>query len=177
MVQECASASSGSAIATCSRMWMDGIDPIDCFWRFNGGNVQIYHDRLLTAADQHADEFLILAGVDFLMRDKRRHIDKISRPGLGNVLQMIAPTHTGTSMHHINHTLQIPMVVGTSFGMGMDSDGAGPELAGPRAGMGNGGSTGHACRLGGVQIERTALHHPHTVLTPVTDCFLRHAVP
>src|SRR3989442_248083 len=117
-------------------MWVDGIDPINRFWWFNGGNVQIHHDRLLTAADQHADKLIILAGVDFLMRDKRWHIDKISWSGLGNVLQMIAPTHTGASMYHINHTLQVPMVVGTSFGMGMDRDGAGPELASPRAGMG-----------------------------------------
>src|SRR5262245_2989478 len=90
---------------------------------------------------------------------------------------MIAPTHTGASMHHINHTLQVPMMVGTSFGMGMDRHSASPEFAGPCASMGNGGSTGHACRLGGVEIECTALYHLHTVLAPVTDCLLRHAVP
>ena len=61
-------------------MRMDGIDPVDRFRRFDGGNVQIHHDGLLPAAYQDTDEFLILAGVDFLMRDEWRHIDKIPGP-------------------------------------------------------------------------------------------------
>jgi hypothetical protein len=65
---------------------MDRIDPIDRLWWFNRGNVQIHHDGLLPTAYQHTDEFLILAGVDFLMWDEWWHVDKIPWPGLGDVL-------------------------------------------------------------------------------------------
>src|SRR5262249_25486181 len=157
-------------------MRMAGIDPIVRFWWFDWGNVQIHHDRLLPAAYQYTDEFLILAGVDFLMRDKWRHIDKIPWSGLGDVLQMIAPAHAGAAIHHINNTLQVSMVVRTRFGMGMNGDSAGPQLTGPSGGMGDGGSAGHADRLRGVQIERTAGHHPYPVLAPVTCGLLRHDV-
>src|SRR5215510_12424059 len=158
-------------------MRMAGIDPIDRFWWFDWGNVQIHHDRLLPAAYQHTDEFFILAGVDFLMRDKWRHIDKIPWPGLGDVLQMIAPAHAGTAIHHINNTLQVSMVVRTRFRMGMNGDSTGPQLTGPSTSMGDGGSAGHAGCLGGVQIERTAGYHSYPVLAPVTFCLLGHDVP
>src|SRR4030095_5623164 len=134
---------------SCLRMRMDGIDPVDRLWGFNRGNVQIHHDGLLPAAYQHTDELFILAGVDFLMRDEWRYIDKIPRPGLGDVLQMITPTHAGTAIHHINDTLQVPMMVRACFRMGMNGDSAGPQLTGPSAGMGDGSSAGHAGRLGG----------------------------
>jgi hypothetical protein len=43
--------------------------------------------------------------------------------------------------------------------------------------MGDSSSTGHAGRLGGVQVERTAGHHPYPVLASVTGCLLCHPVP
>src|SRR5215510_16470195 len=158
-------------------MRMDRIDPVDRFRRFDGGNIQIYHDRLLPTAYQYTDEFLILAGVDFLMRDKWRHIDKIPRPSLGDVLQMIAPTHAGPAIHHIDDTLQVSVMVGACFGVGMNGDSTGPQLTGPSTSLGDGCSAGHAGCLGGVQIERTASYHSYPVLAPVTFCLLGHDVP
>src|SRR5215468_6371352 len=87
---------------------------------------------------------------------------------------MIAPTHAGAAIHHINDTLQVSVMMRARFGMGMNGNRASPQLAGPSAGMGNGGSAGHASSLGSVQIERTAGYHPYPVLTPVTCGLLRH---
>src|SRR5215475_366710 len=87
---------------------------------------------------------------------------------------MIAPTHAGAAMHHINDTLQVAVMVRTRFRIGMNGDRASPQLTSPGAGMGDSGSASHAGRLRGVQIERTAGHHPYSVLAPVICGLLRH---
>src|SRR5262252_4093002 len=89
---------------------------------------------------------------------------------------MIAPTHAGAAIHHIDDTLQVTVMMRTRFRIGMNGDRASPQLTGPGAGIGDSGSASHAGRLRGVQIERTAGHHPYSVLAPVTCGLLRHDV-
>ena len=65
------------------------IGPENRFGVFNGRYVQIDYDGFLIAANDHARERLVLIGINFLMGNKRRDKDKISRPGLRNKLQLL----------------------------------------------------------------------------------------
>lgn len=57
--------------------------------------------------------------------------------------------------------------MGTRFSVGMNRDGARPELTGPRACTGNGRRTGHTRRLRGIQIQLPASDDTHAVIAPV----------
>ena len=63
------------------------ITPLDHFWLLNGNYVQVDYDGFLTAANQHAYQWLGGAGVDLLMRHEGRHKNKIAGPRLGDILQ------------------------------------------------------------------------------------------
>ena len=54
-------------------------------------NIQIHHNRLLSAAHHHRLHRHIRSRIQLLMRHKRRHVNKISRPRFVNKLQIVAP--------------------------------------------------------------------------------------
>ncbi len=68
-----------------SRSRMRRIDPPHLFRRLGRGNIQIYHDRFLVAADDDAHHGLVTPGVGLLMRHKRRHVNKIAGAGIGDL--------------------------------------------------------------------------------------------
>ena len=59
---------------------MDRIDPVDLLRHLDGFDAGEVHDHgLVVGAHQHAFERLVAAGIDLLMRHKRRHIDEVAR--------------------------------------------------------------------------------------------------
>ena len=113
-------------------MLVNRVDPVHFLrlhYRINVGNV--HHNGLVVRAHEHALKRLVRAGIDFLMRHEGRHIDEISGPSLGHILEVVAPPHTGLAAHHVDHTLKLAMVVHAGLGVGLDGDGPGPDLLGP----------------------------------------------
>lgn len=58
---------------------MDRIDPRNLLGLLDRLDVEINNDRFVVAAHKDTFERLILARIDFLVRHKRRNIDKIAR--------------------------------------------------------------------------------------------------
>ncbi len=61
--------------------------------------------------------------------------------------------------------------------VGLDRDGAGPDLLRAHAGVVDGGLAVHAGRLGGVGVERVARDHPHAVVLPFRLVVGAHGAP
>ena len=88
------------------------VHPEHGFGLLCGGNVKVDGHRLAVAAAQHTFQRLGSAGVDFLVWHVGRHIDEVARPGFGGELQLVAPTHAGTALDHVDDAFQMPVVVG-----------------------------------------------------------------
>ena len=114
---------------------------------------QVHSDRLAITPHQYTLQLLVPQRIDFLMRHVWRHIDEIPRPCFGGEFQLLAPAHAGFAAEDVDDGLEVPVVVGAGFGIWVDGDRAGPELAGAGAGEGDGGGAGHAGGLGGVGVE------------------------
>src|SRR5579859_5303088 len=98
-----------------SRLWMEWIAPVDFFRRFRSLDVEVDHDRFLSAANEYAVQWLITTGIDLLMRHIWRHKDKVSRSSFGDKLQMRSPAHSGTATHHINDAFHRAVMMRTRF--------------------------------------------------------------
>ena len=77
---------------------------------------------------------VVVQRVDLLVRHERRHEDEPARPGLRGELQPLAPAHAGPPAHHVDHALQLAVVVRAGAGAGVDRDRARPELLRARPG-------------------------------------------
>ena len=146
---------------------MDGIDPGHLLRRFYGRDIQVDDHRILPTADQDATERLVPAGIDLLMGHKRRHVDEIAGSCLRHELQAITPPHPRSPADDVDHALEIAMVMGAGFRVGMNRDRASPQLAGPRGRVGESRRSRHAGRLGSIQIQRRTGDDADTVVTPV----------
>jgi hypothetical protein len=114
---------------------------------------QIHSDRLAITPHQHTFQLLVLARVDLLMRHPRRHVDEIARAGLSHKLKTLAPAHPRLALEDVDDALEVAVVVRASLGVGMDRDGAGPELLSSDTRKVDGGCARHAGCLGGVGVE------------------------
>src|SRR5665213_612119 len=145
---------------------MDRIDPSDVLRLFHRLDVEIDHHRLVVGTHQHAFQHFVGAGVDFLVRHVRRHVDKVSGSGLGDEFEIVAPAHARLAAQHIDHAFERAVVVRAGFGVGMNVHGAGPDFLRANAGEVDRRLAVHAERLCGVGIERVARDHAHTVVLP-----------
>jgi len=102
------------------------VHPKDGFGPLGRFDVEIDRHRLSVTATQHALEHFMLAGIDFLVWDVRRYVNKVTRTRLGNEFQLIAPAHPGATSNDINDALQRPMMMSASLGVGVDMNRAGP---------------------------------------------------
>src|SRR4029077_2955923 len=93
-----------SAIARL-RFGMGRIDPENFFRLLYRGYIEIYHDGFLVAAHDHAHERFVHQRIDLLMRNKRRHIDEVSRSRVGKKLQAFSPAHACLTADHIDNAL------------------------------------------------------------------------
>src|SRR2546429_586666 len=81
------------------------------------------------------------------------------RARLGDELELAAPAHARLAAHHVDDALDRAVVMGAGFRLGVDDDGAGPELLGAGARVGDGGGAVHARGLRGVDVELAGAHH------------------
>src|SRR5437867_11284572 len=94
------------------RRRMDVVHPVHALRiRLDRGYVEIDHHRLLAAAHEDARQRLVVAGVDLLVWNVWRHVDKIARARLGDELEAIAPAHASLAADDIDHGLDRPVVV------------------------------------------------------------------
>ena len=73
--------------------------------RFRRFHVKIYDHRRLPASHHDRLANLVWTSVDLLVRHVRRYVNKISRPGFFAQFQMIAPSHSHPTPHHVQHCL------------------------------------------------------------------------
>src|SRR5439155_489581 len=75
-------------------------------------DVEGYHNRFLSASHHNGFIGLIRPGIDLLIENVRRHIDKIAGPSLIAKLKFFAPPHPRPPPHHVQNGFQFPMVMG-----------------------------------------------------------------
>src|SRR5215472_18087991 len=88
---------------------VDRINPGDgarVLYRFD---VQVYDYGFVVAAHQNALEHLVSGRIDFLVRNVRRHIDKVAWAGFRDIFETFAPAHAGPSANHVDDTFKRPM--------------------------------------------------------------------
>src|SRR5271163_375263 len=112
---------------------MKSFIPADFGWLLGGIDFQVDHDRVLPAAHDHRFDGLFGAGVQLLVRDERRDVNKISRAGLGEVFEIFAPTKSSAAADDIQDRFELAMMMRSSLGVGGDHHGAGPQLFGSGA--------------------------------------------
>src|SRR5580698_6950106 len=95
------------------------IDPAHLGGFLGAGNVQVDHHRLLAAADDYGLHWFIALGVDLLVGDEWRDIDKVTRPGFFDELEPIAPAHASSPADNVQHSLDISVMMGAGFGIGL----------------------------------------------------------
>ena len=157
----------GKSRSVRSGMLVDRIDPEHRFRLFHWFDVQVHHHGFVVAAHQHTLQRLIAAGVDFLVRNVRRDEDEVAGVGLGDKLQLLAPAHPGLAAHNVNHAFQRAVVMRAGLGVGVNIDGASPDLLRADTGLIDRRGAVHPRRLRRVGIQLIALDHPHTVQPPI----------
>lgn len=146
---------------------MGWVDPLDAFRVFDRHDIgQIHCNRLAVTPHQHTLQLLVLHGIDLLVRHVRRDVDKVARPGFGRELESLAPSHARLALDHVDDALEVAVVVGTRFGVGVDLDGAGPEFLRPDSSHVHRGRPVHARRLCRVGVEVVAWNDPDAAFAP-----------
>ena len=140
-------------------------------WRVGGvlgaWNVQVDDDGLLAAADDHCLYRLILASVQFLMRDVWRDVDEVSGAGFVDELEMVSPAKACAASHYIDHGFKFPVVMRAGPGIGMHNNRSRPEFLRADSGMRDGLGAVHAGRLRSVDVEFAAADDAQAVVLPV----------
>ena len=154
---------------------MGRIDPARLRGRFRARNVQVDYNRLLAAAHHHRFNRDIRIGVDFLMRNIRRNEDEVTRSGLIDEFQLLAPAESGTAFHYIQHRFEIPVVVRSGFRVGLDDDSSGPQLTGAGTCMIDRRSSRHSFGLWRVTVQLIGMHNTDAVELPIGFRFSAHA--
>src|SRR5712671_6296858 len=140
--------------------------PAHEFRNLYGRDVEIDNEALLPASCQHAVKLSIFARVDLLMRDVGRDVDEIPRRGLRDEFQAVAPTHAGKAADYVDHTLQIPVVMRSRLGGGLDGDGAGPQFGRTGSLRGHGRAPVHPERLSGRIVQLVGANNSHATRSP-----------
>src|SRR6516225_7363055 len=113
---------------------VDRVLPQHLFRRLYWRDVKIDDDGLLARAHQYAFERLVAARIDLLVRHIGRHVDEIAGAGLGDKFQMLAPSHPRPALDHENDAFELAVMMCPGLRIGVDGDGAGPQLLGAGAG-------------------------------------------
>jgi hypothetical protein len=149
------------------RVRMDMVYPVDLLRRLGRRNIQIYNDRLLVIAHDDTGKWFVVARIDLLVGNERWHVDEVARPSFGNEFEALSPPHPRPAIYHVDHALQLPMVMGTGLSVRMDRDGTRPQLVCAGRSLRNGRRTRHARRLGSIEIQFITSNYPNTVKAPV----------
>jgi hypothetical protein len=74
-------------------------------------DIQVHHDRFLSAADHHGFHRLIGTRIHLLMWHERRHIDEIAGSRFGDVFEMVAPTEASAAPDNVQYRFEFAMVM------------------------------------------------------------------
>jgi hypothetical protein len=129
--------------------------------------VQIDDNRILSVSHDYSLADLTWAGIDLLMWNIRRNINKIARAGLLAEFQLISPSHSNSAFDDVENRLQFPMVVRSGLGIRLNHHGAGPQLVCSGSGMGDGGTTRHARSLWCIQVKFVRMYDFDSMLGPI----------
>src|ERR1700678_1431950 len=143
--------------------FMQVVDPSDELRRLHSLDLQVEYQTLLAATRQHALQLQFRAWIDLLMRNVGRHVDKIPRGGLGFEFQTLAPAQPGNSVEHVNHSLQVAVVMGAGFRLCVNCEGAGPELRCTRVLRRDRSEATQPRRLSDIGIELPRADDPYTI--------------
>jgi hypothetical protein len=80
---------------------------------------------------------------------------------------MLAPAHPRPAFEDIDHALEVPVVVRSGLGVGVDLNRARPDLLRPDPGEIDCGGAVHAGCLRGVRVELIARDHLDAVRLPI----------
>ena len=130
-------------------------------------DVQIYHDGILSAPDNHCFAWHICSSVDFLMRDIWRHVNEIASVRLIAELQLITPTHACATSDDVDHRFQLAVMMRAGFCMWLNDYGTGPQLTGARTRMCDGGCSCHSGGLGRVRVQFRCADNLYSMRFPV----------
>ena len=145
---------------------MDRIEPKDLLGLLHRFDRKIDNHRLIVTANDHAFERFASAGIDLLVRHERRYIDEIAGTGFGYELQPFSPAHAGFAAHHVNDTLELPVMMGAGLGVWLYAHRASPNLLRPDPRLIDRSLALHARRLRGVGIKRRRGDDPHAIVLP-----------
>ena len=106
------------------------VHPFDQLRLLGSVDLQADQDGFLIVADQDADQRLVRAGIDLLVRHKGGDKDKISRTGFGIILQMFPPAQAGFAADNVDYALQFPVVMSARFSTWLDADTTSPDFPG-----------------------------------------------
>src|SRR5215213_10444843 len=126
---------------------MNMVYPVHLLRRLGRRDIEIDNDRLLVVAHDGTGKRFVLARIDLLMRNERRHVDEVARPSFGDELEALPPPHPRPTIYHVDHALKSPMVMRTGLGVRVDRDGTRPQLVCAGCGMCDSRRTGHTRRL------------------------------
>src|SRR5258708_328564 len=146
---------------------MDVVDPSDFFRRLDGRDVEVDDDGFLAASHQHALERLIGAGVDLLMRNKRRDEYEVARPGFGGELQTITPSHASPALNDVDDTFKLAVMMRSGFCVGMNAYSSSPQLRSARSRVSDRGRAIHPRSLRRVGIEFAGMDDSNSVMLPI----------
>lgn len=135
--------------------------------RFGTLDVQIHHDGILPASDDHCLAWHIRSTIDLLMRDIRRHVNEIASVRLIAELQVITPTHACATSDNVDHCFQLAMMVGAGFRVWLNDYRSGPQLTGSSTRVCDGGSSRHSGSLGSVGVKFRCANNLYAMRFPV----------
>src|SRR5262249_378962 len=156
-----------TVLTACLRFLMNRINPINLLRLFHRGQVEIHHNRFLVASDHDARKGFIRIGVDFLMGRERRHINKITWPGVSKKLQLFTPTHPRSTADHVNDTFEFAVMMRRRLGIRMNIGSPGPELIGSRPSTVDRRRPCHARSLGCVEVEFRTGNDLNSIISPI----------
>ena len=134
---------------------------------FRTRDIEIDDDSFLAAADDDSFDRLILGGVQLLMRNKWRDINKIARTCLLYKFKLITPTKPGASANNINYRFQFAVMVRAGFCIGMNHYGAGPKFLRANFGVRDGFGASHSWSLRRIGVELAGANDAKAVILPI----------
>lgn len=146
---------------------MRRINPLDTLRILDGHYIrQVHRNGLPVASHQHTLQLLVLFGIDLLVRHVWRNVDEIPGPGFRNELEVLTPPQPRLALDNVDDTLEVTVVVGSRFGVGVDLDRAGPQMLRAHAGHVDGRSTVHSRCARSVGVQAVCRNDANTGLAP-----------
>ncbi len=131
---------------------------LSAVWRrFRTLDIQIDHNRLLSAAHHYRLDRLIRTSVHLLMGNKRGYIDKVARAGFLDKLQTIAPAEAGPPADDVEHGLKLTVMMRAGASRRLHGNRSRPQLIGAGTRVRDGRRPAHtrSLRSIGIQFSRS----------------------